>query len=798
MNRGYGPSPAKIMIVGEIYSQDDFHKQEPFSGNVGIEFNRMLHEAGIMRSECYLTNVVNGRPPNGQIRYWTPFRKKDIQHGYHTQHNGEWIAPEILEGFKQLCIEISEVRPNVIVSCGNLPLWLLTGADGIGKWRGSVLSARNLPADYRPKVVPILHPSSVFGSWEQRAISVMDLRRVRQHSATSELPVFDWDFRVRPSFTLVTDILQELLARAEVEDFWLDFDLETRAGHIACAGISWSDKDALCIPFMCVEDEHGYWHPEAEAEIVYLLYRLLTHKRVKVRGQNLLYDAQYTYRHWHFVPNVVQDTMISHHTLFAGLPKSLAFQSSIYSEEYVYWKDDGKTWERSVGEDQLWSYNCQDCIRTREVGEATLSSIASMGLQEVDAFQQRFFYPVLRAMQRGVRIDKEERKKLDTRLETEIANREAWLDTVIGHKLNVKSPKQMQSFFYGDLNLKPILKRDKETGLMRPTCDDHALATLALREPLLRPIVRRIQEIRSISVILNTFIRMPLDIDGRMRTSYNICGTETYRLASSENAFNSGGNMQNWSKGGTDEETGLVMPNTRTLVIPDPGYEFFDTDLSKADLRVVIWESDEREMKAMLAEGRDPYIETAREFYRDPTITKKLANGDENPKYKVFKGFAHGTHYLGTPIGLAQRMGLTVREAERTQAWYFGKYPKIKEWQLRFIEQIKRTKRVTNAFGYTRIYFDRISDDTCRAAIAWLPQSTVACVINRVWQNLYDNAPYIHVLLQTHDSLSGQFPTHRRDDALADFAANSSIVIPYADPLIIPIELKTGRSWGDC
>ena len=759
----------------------------------------MLHEAGIMRSECYLTNVVNGRPPNGQLKYWLPERKIDIKHGYHTQHHGKWVAPEILAGFEQLKAEIAEVNPNVIVAAGNLPLWLLTGASGVSKWRGSILHAANLGAPSSvPKVIPIVPPSSVFANWESRAISVIDLRRVRQHSASRELPTFNWNFHVRPSFDRVIDTLNDLIRRCEVSPLWVDFDLETRAGHIACAGLSWSDTDAICIPFMCVEDQEGYWNPDAEAEIIYLLYKLLTHPNVKVRGQNLLYDAQYTYRHWHFVPRIAQDTMISHHTLFAGLPKSLAFQSSIYSPEYVYWKDDGKTWERNVGEDQLWAYNCQDCVRTREVGEATLSSIEQMQLTEVDAFQQAFLYPVLAAMQRGVRIDKAERARLDRQLEQELDAREAWITSVLGHPLNVKSPVQMKKFFYEDMAMKPILKRDKVTGQMKPTCDDHALEMLANREPILRPIIRRIQEYRSISVILNTFIRMPLDIDGRMRTSYNICGTETYRLASSENAFGSGGNMQNWSKGGTDEETGLVMPNTRTLVIPDQGYEFFDTDLSKADLRVVIWESDETEMKAMLAEGRDPYIETAREFFRDPTISKKLPNGDENPKYKMFKSFAHGTHYLGTPQGLAQRLGLSLREAERTQTWYFGKYPKIKKWQEAFTRRIKIEKRVRNAFGYTRIYFDRITDSTVREAIAWLPQSTVACVINRVWKNLYDNAPYIHVLLQTHDSLSGQFPIHRRDQAIADFATNSRIVIPYPDPLVIPIDLKTGRNWGAC
>ncbi|MFS2212853.1 hypothetical protein, partial [Kosakonia cowanii] len=67
------------------------------------------------------------------------------------------------------------------------------------------------------------------------------------------------------------------------------------------------------------------------------------HPNVLVRGQNLLYDAQYTYRHWHFVPRVAQDTMISHHTMWAGLPKRLDFQASMYCDHYVYWKDEGKT-----------------------------------------------------------------------------------------------------------------------------------------------------------------------------------------------------------------------------------------------------------------------------------------------------------------------------------------------------------------------------------------------------------------------------------------------------------------------
>jgi DNA polymerase-1 len=226
---------------------------------------------------------------------------------------------------------------------------------------------------------------------------------------------------------------------------------------------------------------------------------------------------------------------------------------------------------------------------------------------------------------------------------------------------------------------------------------------------------------------------------------------------------------------------------------------FYDIDLSKADLRIVVWESDCKEMKAMLKEGRDPYIEIAREFYRDPTITKKSASGGENPKYRLFKSFAHGTHYLGTPQGLARRLGLTVHEADRTQRWYFERNPEIRAWQNEFVRTLNRTRKVRNVFDFERYYFDRIDDSTAREAIAWLPQSTVALYINHILVALDETSRLVQPLLQVHDSLPGQFPTARADESLADLRRAAEIVLPYDDPLVIPIDIKTSTvSWGAC
>lgn len=445
-------------------------------------------------------------------------------------------------------------------------------------------------------------------------------------------------------------------------------------------------------------------------------------------------------------------------------------------------------------EDDRWRYNCLDCVRTREVGEASQKTLEKLGLVEVDRAQQRLFWPVLQAMQRGVRIDKKVRAEFDLLLEDEIAAREQYFIEVLGHPLNPKSPVQMKKLFYEDLKQKPNWKRVKG-GPSVLTCDDKALEKISHEEPILYPLIKRIQEIRSLGVFLSTFVRAPLDYDGRMRTSYNICGTETFRFSSSENAFGSGTNIQNIPKGGENSN----LPNVRRIFIPDPGFTIFDTDLSKADLRIVVWESGEEEMKAMLREGRDPYVETAREFHRDPSIKKLRSDGSEDPRYRIFKSFAHGTHYLGTPHGLAQRLGLTVHAAERTQKWYFDKYPAIRQWQEEFKKQILSRRYVQNVFGYRRYYFDRPDDAMFREAIAWLPQSTVAIYIDRIWQNIYDRFSHIWVLMQVHDSIVGQFPSFRKDECLRQIVECSQIKLPYPDPLVIPVGIKTSeKSWGDC
>ena len=827
--RPCGPIPAKIMIIGEAPGADEERVGEPFVGVSGQELNRMLQEAGILRSECFLTNIARIRPLGNQIEQFIAVKKKDITPA-HRLLRDKYVLQPILDGFEMLKTELESVKPQVIIPLGNLAMWALTGKWGVTKWRGSMLRTDSLISQTRSyRVIPTYHPAAVLRQWDWRSIAINDLRRAKRYR-DEDYPIPGWNFIIRPSFAQAIAVLDKLYLRAchESIPLRLSFDLETRAGHTACAGISWTLKDAICIPLMCVENKEGYWQPAEEAEIVFRIYRLLTHKNVEVVGQNLLYDSQYTYRHWHFIPRVKQDTMISQHAIFSDLPKSLAFQASMYCNFYIYWKDEGKDWAKNMGEDQLWAYNCQDCVYTDEAGRAELATVKQLGLEPVHDFQQRLFWPVLQAMCRGVRIDKAKRNELINEVQNEIAEREQFLKDVLGHPLNPRSPLQMNKLFYTDLGQPVIMTRAKKGVPGHVTCDDEALQKIAAREPLLKPIINAISDMRTLGVFLSGFLTKPLDTDGRMRCSYNIGGSstgksapKTYRLSSSENAFGSGTNLQNIpsekSKSiGKAAARGHVamlgdpymFPNIRSMFVPDPGFTFLDMDLDRADLHVFVWEIDDELYKETLHKGVDSHL---LHVYlldgKEPPPLDELV--ETHPKYlehraprkhkrEFSKVFCHATDYVGSSRTIAAATGRTIHEIDRARKIYLGAHPTIEPYWKKIEEQVRRHRFVENRFGYRWYIFDRL-EMVLPEAVAWIPQSTVSIVINKIWEKIYTNLPEAWILMQVHDSLSGQVPTHLKDYCIKRLKEEARVVVPYPDPLIIPIGISTSeKSWGDC
>lgn len=250
-----------------------------------------------------------------------------------------------------------------------------------------------------------------------------------------------------------------------------------------------------------------------------------------------------------------------------------------------------------------------------------------------------------------------------------------------------------------------------------------------------------------------------------------------------------------------------TLPNIRKLFTPDPGYLIADIDLDRADLQVVVWEADDDDLKRRLRLGVDLHIVNGIELVgKEPPPEEELI--PSHPAYEshaarwkkqrqLAKAFIHGTNYGGKPPTMAKAAGVTVREAEIMQKAWFGAHPGIKAWHERTMHQLQTTRSVRNAFGFRRLYFDRI-ESILPEALAWVPQSTVALVTNRGLRNIFVNLPEVHILLQVHDSLVLQW--REVDDARLrpKVRENLLIEIPYSDPLTIPVGIAVSPiSWGD-
>lgn len=251
-----------------------------------------------------------------------------------------------------------------------------------------------------------------------------------------------------------------------------------------------------------------------------------------------------------------------------------------------------------------------------------------------------------------------------------------------------------------------------------------------------------------------------------------------------------------------------TLPNLRKFFVPDPGYTICDTDLDRADLQVVVWEADDDELKSALRLGVDVHLMNglSLENATMPPLDELVESHPNYPEHRArysrvrqfAKSWVHGTNYGGSPRTMAIAANCTVHQSELMQARWFAAHPGIKTWHHRTERQLQTSRTVYNRFGYRRVYFDRV-EGLLPEALAWVPQSTVALYINKIWLAVATEIPEIQILAQVHDSLVWQAPTQLFEQIQANFKAiANSIPIPYDDPLVIPVGFKSSPvSWGD-
>jgi DNA polymerase len=335
----------KIALVGEAYGEEEDRQKVPFIGASGRELTRMLNEAGIRRTDCFLTNVLNLRPPNNNLDALCTTKKEDST-GLPPLRPGKYLRAEYLPEIDRLMSELRELRPNVVVALGGTATWALLGNGGISKIRGTVSRSHVLPGQ---KVLPTYHPAAILRDWSLRHVTVLDLAKAARESEFPEIRRPERLIYIEPGLNDMEMYFDEHLARARR----IAVDIETVGEQITCIGFAPSPETAIVIPFTDLRKPTGnYWASLEEERLAWKwVRRVLQTEAIKI-FQNGLYDVTFLWKQYGMpVRNFEEDTMLMSHAIQPESPKGLAYLGSCYTLEAA-WKLDRPRGKHTIKRDE--------------------------------------------------------------------------------------------------------------------------------------------------------------------------------------------------------------------------------------------------------------------------------------------------------------------------------------------------------------------------------------------------------------------------------------------------------------
>ena len=558
-----GSQRARLVLIGEAPGRHEENRGLPFVGPSGWTLESWWRKAGLSRRDFYITNVYPFRPPNNKIE----------------------AVPkaELAEYVEELHERLAALKdPWLIVPTGNVALRALTGKSQITRLRGSILEYED-KRGRRIKVIPTIHPASIFRQPEFERRCLRDWKRIAEDSTFRELRLPERTHHVQPTLEEAEEFLLDAQEHADV----LAIDLEWSPEIILCAGFSYDPAFSFTIP-----TTHNYWDGDEERlkQSFDIVRRLCALSCLKVL-QNGLSDA-FILSRWANIQmrNYVWDTLAMHHCLDSLDSHSLEYLASIDTRQ-PFWKDEAKDPEQIAKYaskiEALWVYNGIDACVTRELFNVYYQRIVDAGLlQFYMNHYADMIQPLTKTMLNGIGRDDRRSALKYTKLTAECFVIQDKLTEIAGEPLHPKkdfSTKKMAKFLYETLRLpKQVDRKTKKV-----TTKEVALRRLILRFPAkMKEPGTLIMEHRQKYKMKGYLDEKHADADGRLRCQYKFT-TKAGRLSSSKNPAGTGMNLQN------------VHRELRDMYVPDAECIFLKVDLSQAESRDVYVRTGDRKLIEM-------------------------------------------------------------------------------------------------------------------------------------------------------------------------------------------------------
>ena len=506
-------------------------------------------------------------------------------------------------------------------------------------------------------------------------------------------------------------------------------------------------------------------------------------------AHNLKYDTAVLQRVKIGVPEPYRDSMLTAYVLDPGrLGFGMdALARDLFGIETIKYSDVCGTGKKQipfseVPLDEATRYAAEDAEVTWHLDAHLQRRLEGSPLQKLCETLELPLLKVLLAMEtEGIQVDTDALRDLGEEFSQRLATIQQGVEDEIGESINLASPKQLGALFFDKLGY-PVIKKTK-TGY---STDAEVLETLAKSYELPGKVLAH----RGLSKLRSTYIDALLELtdpeSGRVHTRYNQTGAATGRLSSSDP------NLQNIPIRSEDGR------RIRAVFIAKPGHRLLAADYSQVELRIMAHLADDPSFIEAFERGEDIHERTAREV---------LTEGGpvESEHRRRAKAINFGVLYGLSEFGLARQLDIPRAEAREFIQRYFGRYPNIRHYLDRTIEEAKESGYVSTLFGRRRLLPDlkhknqNIRRHAERIAMNTPIQGSAADIIKQAMLEI-DAAIQkgklgSRMLLQVHDELVFEAPEAEIESLSELVRAKMSGVVELKVPLTV--EIGVGHSWSE-
>ena len=388
-------------------------------------------------------------------------------------------------------------------------------------------------------------------------------------------------------------------------------------------------------------------------------------------------------------------------------------------------------------------YACEDADITLRLHKLLKNQIVVNSVVSVYENLERPLIPVIANMENsGIKVDREKLILLSKEFGKKIEmTKQKVLDIAIKHGMddfNVASPKQLSELLFEKMGI----SGGKKTKLGGYSTSSDVLESIYDEDPIIEDILRYRQYSKLKSTYTDALQNQISLKTNRVHTSFNMAGTTTGRLSSSDP------NLQNIPVKGIDGK------KIRECFVADKGKVFLSLDYSQIELRLVAHISGDEEMIKIFNDGGDIHASTAKSMFGVDEV-----DSDMRRRAKVIN---FGIIYGVSPHGLARQAGCSRTQAKDFIDSYFKAFPGIRMY-------MENTKQYSDEKGYVETIFGRkihlpdassnnsaLRGHAHRQAINSPIQGTSADIIKNAMIKIYNeihNKEDIKLLLQVHDEL---------------------------------------------